>query len=260
MRPIDRIMDALKKLSLDQPYDKITYADVAKEAGVHWTTVRRHFGSKEHMKKILLDNQGAKNLSYTDTRTKILESAERTFAMYGYEGTSLDKVAENAGLTKGAVYWHFSSKSDLFLTLTERSLKELIKELPHQSKEVFDSVSPVEALKVLFENEFRACAEDKNEKTLLFFEFISKRRDKEIKDKLNASFSQLFLESSEILKELQQQNRVTSNIDPNALSVVLHALMNGIILMYLVSPDSVPLNTIANDVSKVVWKGIAPKN
>ncbi len=246
-------MNALKRLSIEHPYEKITNAVVAKEAEVHWTTVRRHIGSKERLKKILLGYQIQNNHSYVDTKTKIIESAEKTFARYGYEGTTLDQVAENAGLTKGAVYWHFSSKSDLFLVLTERSLKKLIEDLPQKSKEIFDFACQMEALRVLFESEFRACAEEKSDKSLLFFEFISKRRDKEVKEKLNTSFSQLFKKTSEILEELQEKNRVTSDINPYALSIILHALMNGIILMSIVAPNSVPLRTISNDVSKVVW-------
>lgn len=253
-------MKALQKLSSEYPYDKITYADVAKEAQVHWTTVRRHLGSKENMKKILLGYQNENNHPHTDTRTKILESAEKTFAKYGYEGTTLDQVAENAGLTKGAVYWHFSSKSDLFLALTERSLKKLLEGLPQQAKEVFYSQSPMGALRDLFDSEFKACTEEKSDKTFLFFEFISKRREGEVQKKLNASFSQLFTETAEILKELQQENRVTSDIHPYALSIILHALMNGIVLMSIIAPDHVPIRTISDEVAKVIWNGISSKN
>ncbi|PWA12328.1 TetR family transcriptional regulator [Pueribacillus theae] len=260
MKPYDKIMDAVKNLATHYPYDKITYADVAKEANVHWTTVRRHLGNKENLKKKLLAYQSENNHSFTDTRTKILDAAEKTFTKYGYEGATLDQVAKEAGLTKGAVYWHFTSKSDLFLVLTDRSLKKLIEGLPQQSEDIFNSRSSMEALKVLLENEFRACAEEKNDKPLLFFEFISKRRDQEIKEKLSTSFSQLFEGTSEILKKLQQQNLVTRDVDSHALSVILHALTNGIMLMSLVSPDHVPLRTIADDVSKIIWKGIMPEN
>lgn len=47
------------------------------------------------------------------TRAAILDAAAGEFDERGYLGTSMDAVAERAGLTKGALYFHFTSKADL---------------------------------------------------------------------------------------------------------------------------------------------------
>lgn len=47
------------------------------------------------------------------TRAAIIDAAAREFDERGYLGTSIDAVADRAGLTKGAVYFHFASKADL---------------------------------------------------------------------------------------------------------------------------------------------------
>jgi len=52
-------------------------------------------------------------------RADLLEAAGRVFRDLGYAGASLDAIADAAGFSKGAVYSHFSSKADLFLTLLE---------------------------------------------------------------------------------------------------------------------------------------------
>ncbi|MFL6056050.1 MAG: TetR family transcriptional regulator [Actinoallomurus sp.] len=54
------------------------------------------------------------------TRAALLDAAERLWAERGIRGASLDEVAAQAGLTKGAVYSNFASKSDLVLALLER--------------------------------------------------------------------------------------------------------------------------------------------
>ncbi|MGV8972825.1 MAG: TetR/AcrR family transcriptional regulator [Rhodoglobus sp.] len=51
------------------------------------------------------------------TRAELLDAAERVFATQGFEGASVGDVAAAAGYTKGAVYSHFGSKSELFLVL-----------------------------------------------------------------------------------------------------------------------------------------------
>lgn len=51
------------------------------------------------------------------TRADLLEAGMRVFAAKGYEGASVDDIAREAGYTKGAVYSHFGSKRDLFVTI-----------------------------------------------------------------------------------------------------------------------------------------------
>ncbi len=53
------------------------------------------------------------------TRKAILDSAYRLFSRRGFERTSLSDIAKYAGVTRGAVYWHFEDKAQLLLELCE---------------------------------------------------------------------------------------------------------------------------------------------
>jgi AcrR family transcriptional regulator len=52
-----------------------------------------------------------------ETRSNILSAAERLFYEKGVSNATLEDVAKAAGVTRGAIYWHFSNKTDLFLAL-----------------------------------------------------------------------------------------------------------------------------------------------
>ena len=52
-----------------------------------------------------------------ETRRRILHSALDTFGEKGFTRASLANIAARIGLTKGAVYWHFENKVDLFCSL-----------------------------------------------------------------------------------------------------------------------------------------------
>lgn len=52
-----------------------------------------------------------------ETRQAIIAAAERVFFEKGVSNSTMDDVAAAAGVTRGAVYWHFTSKTDLFLEL-----------------------------------------------------------------------------------------------------------------------------------------------
>ncbi|UUX97082.1 TetR family transcriptional regulator [Aquabacterium sp. J223] len=55
------------------------------------------------------------------TREALLDAAQAEFAVHGVAGTSLERVATAAGVTRGALYWHFRDKNDLFGALMARA-------------------------------------------------------------------------------------------------------------------------------------------
>jgi TetR/AcrR family transcriptional regulator, acrAB operon repressor len=55
-----------------------------------------------------------------ETRNHLLDTAEHVFSERGVSRTSLAEIAEMAGVTRGAVYWHFKNKADLFDAMMER--------------------------------------------------------------------------------------------------------------------------------------------
>src|SRR5436190_19686677 len=54
-----------------------------------------------------------------ETRDELLTAALRVFARRGYREAGVDEIAAEAGYSKGALYWHFSGKDELLMTLLE---------------------------------------------------------------------------------------------------------------------------------------------
>ncbi len=63
------------------------------------------------------------------TRNLILDTAELVFGRRGVSRTSLNEIAQTAGLTRGAIYWHFKDKTELFDAMMERVLLPMEAEL-----------------------------------------------------------------------------------------------------------------------------------
>jgi AcrR family transcriptional regulator len=59
------------------------------------------------------------------TRAQILETAQRLFTELGYDATSLQRIADEMGLTKAAVYYHFHAKSDILHAVMEPGIARL---------------------------------------------------------------------------------------------------------------------------------------
>ena len=66
------------------------------------------------------------------TRETLIDAAEEMFMEHGVARTSLEQIARHAGMTRGAVYWHFKNKADLFRAMLERvrmPFGELVREI-----------------------------------------------------------------------------------------------------------------------------------
>jgi AcrR family transcriptional regulator len=58
----------------------------------------------------------------SSARERILDAAARLYADHGYEGTSMRRIAEEAGVTKPLIFYHFENKERLFSTLLRESI------------------------------------------------------------------------------------------------------------------------------------------
>jgi TetR/AcrR family transcriptional regulator, transcriptional repressor of aconitase len=72
------------------------------------------------------------------TREKLLRSASEVVARNGYEGATVERIAEEAGFSKGAFYSNFSSKEDILLQLLEGNTGRDVKELTELLSDVAD--------------------------------------------------------------------------------------------------------------------------
>ena len=76
------------------------------------------------------------------TRQALLDSARQVFAQRGFEGASLDGIAEAAGYTRGAIAKHFANKEDLFFAVVddfnERVLQDFDEQVGHDASSAFD--------------------------------------------------------------------------------------------------------------------------
>jgi AcrR family transcriptional regulator len=66
-----------------------------------------------------------KRLSAADRRHAILDAALEVFSRRGYNGASIDEIAQAAGISKALIYEHFPSKKDLHVSLLERHVQDI---------------------------------------------------------------------------------------------------------------------------------------
>lgn len=113
-------------------------------------------------------------LTATARREQLLDVALPIFARQGYHGTSMNEVADAAGVTKPVLYQHFESKRDLFLALLEAVGGKLIEAI---TKATTDAGSGKSQTELGFRAYFRWVHDDHDAFMLLFGS--GARRDEE---------------------------------------------------------------------------------
>ena len=82
------------------------------------------------------------------TRDNILKSALKVFLKNGYSKTSLAGIAENAGYTRGAVYWHFKDKSEILEKIISKFHERFFSE---QNNILESSLDPLQKIREMID-------------------------------------------------------------------------------------------------------------
>ncbi|MBV8658908.1 MAG: TetR/AcrR family transcriptional regulator [Burkholderiales bacterium] len=247
-----RALDALKHVANSKPLAEVSYGDIAVEAAMPWQTVKRLLGPRDGLEALL----NGDSPEPVDTRDRVLESAARVFARKGYLGASLDEVAADAGLTKGAVYWHFKSKSDLFFALlNSRFEQEVGEHLPAALKQDMQFATPKEGLKALLGNVLQRVREDEDWPRLML-EFMSQARDPEVRARLGTAYREAYRMSGELITHQYTSRGQQPPMDPAKLALFWSALMDGLVLAWLVNPDEIDLSKLVPQFVDMVWSGL----
>ena len=182
------------------------------------------------------------------TRGELLDAARRVFVARGYHGASLDRVAAEAGYTKGAVYSAFASKGAMFLAVYEREVDERWTRI---EAGVEDALAHGGAPDPGAESarDFVARVRAERGWTLALLEFrLHAARDPE----LNAAYGERH--RAIIGRYARVLARVTGRppADTHAAAVVLVAISNGFALEHIAIPDDAPESLLEDAASALV--------
>lgn len=65
-------------------------------------------------------------MEISDARAAILSEARKKFARMGFHGASINSILKETGLSKGALYWYFESKTALFKAVLEKDIERIL--------------------------------------------------------------------------------------------------------------------------------------
>lgn len=187
--------------------------------------------------------------SQARTRTLLLEVATAEFLAHGYNGTSLERVAEAAGFSKGAVYGNFAGKDELCLAVLENyffaQLQAFVADFAAGGESMDDRLGVLERwLEQLLADEAWQ---------LLALEFaVQTRHNRKVQEQLAERERMVRTAVSALLTQQMRQLGVTPVLPPDQLGVVLVAVVGGITVQRLIDP-TIPASLLTDTV-KVLFR------
>lgn len=172
------------------------------------------------------------------TREAILDSAIRVFSIRGVSRTTLANIAKEAGVTRGAIYWHFRNKEDLLAALWEQLL------LPFQpivrAGEDPDEPDPLGKLKQTYIGFFRSLKEDKR-LLQLYQILINKCEAVEDTGTLNLHRVNCHLEGQlkieKVLRHAISRGQLPESLDVRLGSIATIAFIDGLAANWVMFPN-----------------------
>ncbi len=159
-------------------------------------------------------------------RDQLLKAAERVIIKRGYRHTTMDLIARQAKLTKGAVYFHFKNKEEIFF--------ELVKRVTSRSFELFQDVEPGTArpstfLRILFEGKGKVASDlnDLGSNLDFWVQAINVPRIKSYLNSLDAMFFEIFEKA--LKPEYLSDRKTTRHLAVTTLALIDGLMVRGIL-------------------------------
>ena len=192
--------------------------------------------------------------SQARTRALLLEVAAGEFLAHGYSGTSLERIAELAGFSKGAVYGNFAGKDELCLAVLENhffaQLQRFVAEFAAGAATIEDRLAVIERWWDVF-----LADEDW---ALLGVEFaVQTRRNPKIQAQLAERQKMVRAAVTTLLSQQIRQLGVQPVLPPDELGVVLVAVVGGIAVQRLSDPTISA--TLLTDAVRALFRAPKPE-
>ena len=178
------------------------------------------------------------------TRNSLLDAAEHLFQERGVSRTSLNDIATAAGTTRGAIYWHFKDKADLFNAMMERVTLPLEGTLACTARTADTTANPLLSLRDSMMSALMQTASD--EQTRRVFEVATHKVEyvsemQAVRDRHLLVRNQCIAMTQEILQQAVQREGIALSMPLATAALGLHVIMDGLIQNWLLEPKAFDL-------------------
>lgn len=178
------------------------------------------------------------------TREAIIEAAEIVFHRKGVSATSLNDIAKQAGFTRGAVYWHFRNKHDVFLAIVDALMESI--DVFHQQivhPEETDPLGKFEALLRHLMQEVQTNPRRRRCYDIIFLKCERTAENQVLTEKHREKYNEGSDRIRAALLRAIAMGQLSEKLCIDQAVIQLHTQLTGIIYLSLIAPDMFDFQT-----------------
>ncbi|GBU14818.1 TetR family transcriptional regulator [Polaromonas sp.] len=198
-----------------------------------------------------------------ETRSNLLDAAEYLFQAQGVSATSLQDIALRAGATRGAVYWHFKDKADLFNAMIDRVRQPLVSHFSQDGAELQNGNAPVvdalASMRCAIFNALTQIASDAQTRRVIEIamqkvEYVEAHKAIYQRHLTTRNFFLVRVEQA--LTTAAQQSSLVLAMPSDVAAHGLQALVDGLIQNWLLDPTAFDLPEAGRSTTDIYFKGL----
>jgi len=190
-----------------------------------------------------------------ETRNRILAAAESCFAHSGYDGTSVEQICQEAGVSKGALYHHFDSKQAIFLELLNRWLEAIDIQLADLGGDPADVPERLLSMSAIIGTVLMI----PKDQLLMYLEFINRAvRDPQVWERTIEPYHRYHSQISDMLEASALKGTVQA-VQPDTAARVIIALAMGLLVQGFLDPQGANWNQVTRDGFNILINGLQEK-
>lgn len=192
------------------------------------------------------------------TRHRLLDAAEVLFQAQGVSQTTLQQIAQHAGATRGAIYWHFKDKADLFNAMMERVILPMEGGRAHAAAQAVDA-DPLDVLERGMRDALRLVATDP--RTRRVFEVATHKVEytsemESVRQRHLQGRTECLADFEKALREAARRAGVELPVPVQVAAKGLHALIAGLLQDWLLDPRAFALEPTGLRVFHIYLRGL----
>jgi len=190
------------------------------------------------------------------TRKQLLKKALKVFSKQGYAATTLEDIASEAEVTRGAIYHHFGGKAELYNTLV-REYADRGNVIMQQA--ISEGGSLLNILRRVFVRQLQAIEEDREMRALMELYLFKTGLVSELEEGRQQQVESgvgLIEMMAGIMQQGIQAGLLRSDVEPREMARAYLAFQNGLINLWLTTPDQFSLKASAESFADILMAGI----
>jgi TetR/AcrR family acrAB operon transcriptional repressor len=193
------------------------------------------------------------------TRRTLLDAGLKVFSRLGYADATLDDIADEAGVTRGAIYHHFGGKAELYNVVIAEGWERIT---PAIERGIAEGGNALEQLKRSFVYFIKFAVEDETFRAINELQLFKTPMSEDLQEGIEMKrlgIRQGINDVAEFVRRGIEDGSIRPDVNPLDAAIMIITLQNGLVAAWLMDPSLFSITKRAEAMADIFFSGLAAR-